>query len=78
MDWQGVIGTTLLYGSLLIHPCLGVWSLYARRYVGWRAPEIVQLVLGLSIPALLANHVAVTRGQNCSSTPTRPIRPSCT
>ena len=60
--WQGVIGTTLLYGALLIHPCLGVWSLYARRYVGWRPPEIVQLVLGLSIPALLANHVAVTRG----------------
>lgn len=60
--WQGVVGTTLLYGSLLIHPLLGVWSLYARRYVGWRLPEVVQLVLGLSIPALLANHVAVTRG----------------
>lgn len=59
--WQGVIGTTLLYSALLIHPLLGLWSLYARRYVGWTSLEVVQLVLGLCIPPLLANHLTVTR-----------------
>jgi adenylate cyclase len=60
--WQGVAGTTALYGALLIHALLGVWALYQRRYVGWRPPEICQLALGLSVPALLANHIMVTRG----------------
>jgi adenylate cyclase len=52
----------LLYGSVLTHAALGIWSLYRRRYVGWTPREIVQLVLGLCVPALLANHLAVTRG----------------
>lgn len=60
--WQSAVGTVALYGSLLIHASLGIWSLYARRYVGWTALEIWQLVLGLLIPPLLANHVMVTRG----------------
>ena len=59
--WQGPAGTALLYGALLTHAGLGVWSLYARRYAGWRPAEAWQLVLGLSIPAMLANHVMVTR-----------------
>ncbi len=60
--WQGVIGTLLLYVSLTTHGLLGVMALYARRYVGWTLAETVQIVLGLSLPVLLANHVAVTRG----------------
>ena len=60
--WQSEPGTVLLYVSLITHGLLGVWSLYARRYVGWSATEIVQLGLGLCIPPLLANHLAVTRG----------------
>jgi adenylate cyclase len=60
--WQGVVGTALLYAALPVHAGLGVWSLYARRYLGWTRREWVQLVLGLCIPALLANHLAVTRG----------------
>ncbi len=60
--WQGWIGTTLLYGSLLIHFLLGMGSLYARRHVGWTRSDAIQLGLGLSIPPLLANHLAVTRG----------------
>lgn len=59
--WQGVIGTILLYGSLVTHAILGIATLYLRRYVGWTRPEIVQLVLGLCIPLLLANHITVTR-----------------
>ncbi len=59
--WQSVVGTTLLYGALLTHAGLGLWSLYARRYVGWTRLEVAQLVLGLSIPVMLANHFTVTR-----------------
>ena len=59
--WQGVIGTTLLYGALTLHAGLGLWSLYARRYVGWTRLEQLQLALGLAVPAMLANHLTVTR-----------------
>jgi len=60
--WQGPAGTATLYGALLVHAGLGVWALYQRRHVGWRPPEIWQLILGLCVPAMLANHIAVTRG----------------
>ncbi len=60
--WQGVLGTALLYGALAVHPLLGLWALYARRHFRWSAAEAWQLLLGLSIPGMLANHVAVTRG----------------
>jgi len=60
--WQGMAGTAGLYLSLLIHALLGIWALYQRRHVGWRPGEICQLVLGLCVPAMLANHIAVTRG----------------
>jgi len=59
--WQGVIGTAFLYSALVIHPSLGLWALYARRQFRWTAAEASQLLLGLSLPAMLANHVAVTR-----------------
>ena len=59
--WQGYIGTTLLYAALAVHPSLGLWALYARRHFRWSAAEAWQLLLGLTIPALLANHVTVTR-----------------
>ncbi len=59
--WQGPVGTVALYGALLVHGGLGLWSLYTRRYVGWTGIEVAQLVLGLLIPPMLANHVAVTR-----------------
>jgi adenylate cyclase len=59
--WQGPVGTAALYASLTTHALLGVWALYDRRYFQWRASEIWQLALGLSIPALLANHLTVTR-----------------
>jgi len=59
--WQGVVGTVLLYTALAVHPVLGLWALYARRHFRWSAAEAWQLLLGLTIPALLANHVTVTR-----------------
>lgn len=59
--WQGVIGTALLYAALLVHLALGLWALYERRNFLWRRDEFLQLVLGLAFPALIANHLSVTR-----------------
>jgi len=59
--WQGLIGTTALYLALTTHFFLGLWALYKRRHYGWRRAEVAQLILGLSIPFLLAHHLIVTR-----------------
>ena len=59
--WQGWLGTVALYGALLNHFGLGLWALWQRRHYGWTSGEVVQLILGLSIPALLMNHLVVTR-----------------
>jgi adenylate cyclase len=59
--WQGVLGTAALYVALSTHYLLGLWAFYERRHFGWTAREIVQVVLGLSIPFLLMNHLFVTR-----------------
>jgi len=59
--WDSVIGTTALYGAMLAHFMLGLWALYERRRLHWTASEFIQLVLGLAVPPLLANHLAGTR-----------------
>jgi adenylate cyclase len=59
--WQGPVGAGVLYGALATHFCLGLWAFYLRRHFGWTRVEVVQLVLGLSIPALLMNHLFATR-----------------
>ncbi len=59
--WQGPIGGLVLYGALGIHMLLGLWAFYERRHFGWTGTEIAQVVLGLSIPPLLCNHIYVTR-----------------
>jgi len=59
--WQGWFGTTVLYSALVTHFFLGLWALYERRSVHWNSGEVTQLVLGLCIPPLLANHLANTR-----------------
>lgn len=59
--WQGALGTVLLYASLSVHFVLGLWALYERRRLYWTGGEFVQLLLGLAVPPLLANHLAATR-----------------
>jgi adenylate cyclase len=59
--WQGLVGTCALYLALAVHFLLGLWALYQRRHYGWAKGEVLQLVLGLSIPPLLAHHLIVTR-----------------
>ena len=59
--WQGWLGTIALYSALVTHFFLGLWALYERRSWHWIPSELAQLVLGLCIPPLLANHLANTR-----------------
>jgi adenylate cyclase len=59
--WQSIVGTVLLYWALATHYSLGLWAFYERRHFGWTATEVAQLVLGLSIPFLLMNHLYGTR-----------------
>src|SRR5579871_2132552 len=59
--WQSPPGAAILYPSLLTHMSLGFWALYVRRQFRWTRMEATQLILGLSIPFLLTNHVIGTR-----------------
>src|SRR5271155_5541672 len=59
--WQSLPGAAILYLSLLTHMSLGFWALYARRHFRWTRLEATQLVLGLSIPFLLADHLIGSR-----------------
>jgi adenylate cyclase len=59
--WQSRPGALVLYASVLIHMSLGFWALFERRQFRWTRLEATQLVLGLSIPFLLTDHVFGTR-----------------
>jgi adenylate cyclase len=59
--WQGLLGSIALYLSLIIHFMLGLLALYERRWLHWTPRELAQVVLGLCVPPLLANHLTVTR-----------------
>ena len=59
--WQfPPIGITF-YAAALVHAGLGIYALYERREFRWKAIEPLQLVLGLSIPALVITHIAGVR-----------------
>ena len=60
-SWPGII---LLYGALLSHLVLVLWALYSRRTLRVRPREGAQIVFGLALPFLLADHVLSTRGLN--------------
>ncbi|MBV9907411.1 MAG: adenylate/guanylate cyclase domain-containing protein [Hyphomicrobiales bacterium] len=59
--WHSLPGAAVLYLSLLTHMSLGFWALYQRRRFRWTRLEATQLVFGLSIPFLLADHLVGTR-----------------
>ncbi len=51
----------LLYGALLAHLGLAIWTLYARPRFRPGLAEALQLGLGLSLPLLLVGHVVGTK-----------------
>lgn len=59
--WRNPVGTVLLYGAFLIHAGLALRSLYRRRSLRMPGWEAAQLLLGLSVPPLLWEHVVGTR-----------------
>jgi adenylate cyclase len=59
--WQFLPVAVVFYAAALIHAGLGIWALYERRQFRWKAIEPLQLVLGLSIPALIITHLAGVR-----------------
>jgi adenylate cyclase len=59
--WQFLPVAIVFYGAALVHAGLGVWAFYERRQFRWKAIEPLQLVLGLSIPALIIAHLAGVR-----------------
>src|SRR5712691_1779278 len=62
--WQFLPVAIGFYTAALVHTGLGIWALYERRQFRWKAIEPLQLVLGLSIPALIITHlVGVRLGQ---------------
>src|SRR5580692_2466352 len=59
--WQFPPVAILFYAAALVHSGLGIWALYQRRQFRWKAIEPLQLVLGLSIPALIIAHITGVR-----------------
>ena len=59
--WQGQPVKSIFYLAALVHMALGIWMLYERRQFRYGTTEAIQLVLGLSIPALIIAHIADAR-----------------
>lgn len=60
--WRNPAGSSALYLSLVAHFTLALWAVYQRRRLfSMPRAEALQLVLGLSIVPLLAQHVIGTR-----------------
>ena len=50
-----------LYGAFAVHYSLALWALWQRQTLRLHGSEYLQLVLGFSLPFLLASHVVGTR-----------------
>jgi adenylate cyclase len=61
MLWRNPVGSAALYGSLLVHFSLALWSLYQRRHLRMPFWEMLQLTMGLAVPPFLALHFVGTR-----------------
>jgi adenylate cyclase len=59
--WRFLPVAIVFYTAAIVHGGLGIWALYQRRQFSRRAIEPLQLVLGLSIPALIFAHIVGVR-----------------
>src|SRR3954451_2383604 len=62
--WRNPVGTVLLYGSLVTHVALVLWTIYQARHLRLPRWEVVRLGLGLAMPFLLIPHIFGTRVLN--------------
>ncbi|HYI69270.1 MAG TPA: adenylate/guanylate cyclase domain-containing protein [Skermanella sp.] len=61
LSWQFAGGWIIILAAALAHSAHALWSLYDRRVMRMPSWQLMQLVLGLSIPFLLVDHVLGTR-----------------
>lgn len=61
VPWRTLPGTILLYGALLVHAGLALWTLYARRTLQMPMGEFLLLIMGLLIPDLMIDHAVAMR-----------------
>jgi len=59
--WLNPISSLLFYGSVLVHVCLVLRSLYLRRTLRMPLREALQVIFGLSIPFLIIGHAVNIR-----------------
>ena len=59
--WRNPLGTVVLYGALSSHLSLVLWNLFQRRNLRMPGWQMSQILLGLMIPPLLAEHIVGTR-----------------
>ena len=59
--WRIPVVNFTLYAAATTHFALGLWALYQRRHFRYTIIEIAQLLLGLSIPLLVASHLGIMR-----------------
>ncbi len=59
--WENPVGHVALYGAVLIHFSLAMWSVFRRRALRLSSWEWTQLALGASIVPMAAAHVTGTR-----------------
>lgn len=59
--WHSLPGTVLLYGAATIHVTLALGALWERRSLRMPFIEALRLLLGFSLPMLLAAHLTAMR-----------------
>ena len=59
--WRNPLGTVALYGALTTHLALVLWTLFQRRSLRMPSWQMGQILLGLTIPPLLTEHIVGTR-----------------
>lgn len=59
--WRNPVGSLVLLASVLVHVWLALLALYRRRSLVMPVKEAAQLLLGLAIPILIAEHVMGTK-----------------
>lgn len=60
--WHSLPGTLLLYGAAAVHLALAATSLWERHTLRMPPLEALRVVLGFSLPFLLAAHLTAMRG----------------
>lgn len=56
--WHRDVFKWSLYAALLVHPAVSLAAIYQRRHLRMPAAELTQLLSGVLVPVLIAQHIA--------------------